>query len=389
MRIAVDATCWSNGRGYGRFARELVSALVSFRPSDTFICVGDRSAFEAFPIAGANVELVEVPLSQAPTAAAASEGYRSPADMLRLSWAVHGARARVFFSPSVYTWFPLVPGQRAVVTVHDAIVERFPELTLPSRRARLFWHLKVRAALWQSRLILTPSAYAARDISRVIGVASERIRVCGEAPAETYQPSTPLEVQGIRHRFALGTDPYFVYVGGFNPHKRVDALIEAHAKVVRAADRAPWLVLVGRISGDVFHGETARLMALSERAGASHRVKWVGFVPDEELRHLHTGATAVALVSESEGYGLPAIEGAACGAAVIATTESPLPELLEGGGIFVPPGDVEAIASAMQTLLQDDIRRSECAATALRRTRALSWNAAAQATWSVLEEAAA
>ena len=75
----------------------------------------------------------------------------------------------MFFSPSVYTYFPLPPGLRAVVCVHDCIAERFPELTLPSRRARLFWSAKVKLALWQARLVLTVSPYSARDLERVLG----------------------------------------------------------------------------------------------------------------------------------------------------------------------------------------------------------------------------
>ncbi len=391
MRIGVDATCWANQRGYGRFARELIGALVDLAPEHQFVCLGDRAAFNAFSLDRPNVERVEVGVATSPTLAAASDGARSVGDMLACTRALYRAKVRVFFSPSVYTYFPLVPGQRAVVTIHDAIAERFPELTLPSRRARLFWNAKVGLAVRQARLVLTVSEYAARDIARVIGVSPDRLRVSGEAPAAIYTPSAPAEVAAARLAHGVGSDPYFVYVGGFNPHKRLDAVIRAHADVVRrtpAGTAAPHLLLVGRISGDVFHGEGDRLRQLVAQEGTTELVHWAGFVPDEALRHLHSGATAVVLVSESEGFGLPAIEGAACGAPVIATTESPLPQLLDGGGIFVPPGHVEQIAAAMHTLLTDPAQRAALGAGARDAAERLSWPRAARATLDALMEAA-
>ena len=189
MRIGVDATCWANGRGYGRFTRSLVAEMAALAPEDEFICFLDPVAARGFELAGPNVRPVVVPMGVAPTAAAAADGYRAPLDMLRLTRAVWRERPDVFFSPSVYTYFPLPPGQRAVVTVHDAIAERFPELTLPSPRARLFWRLKVGLALKQARLVLTVSDFAAAEIAEVLRIEKRRIRVTSEAPAEAYAPS--------------------------------------------------------------------------------------------------------------------------------------------------------------------------------------------------------
>ena len=109
--------------------------------------------------------------------------------MLRLTRAVWRSAPDVFFSPSVYTYFPLPPGMRAVVTVHDTIAERYPALTLPTRRDRLFWKLKVGLALRQARFMLTVSDFAARDITAMLGVAPERLRVAVEAPAKAFQES--------------------------------------------------------------------------------------------------------------------------------------------------------------------------------------------------------
>jgi glycosyltransferase involved in cell wall biosynthesis len=365
-------------------------AMTALAPADEFLCFGDQRSFDALPSPGPNVTLVDVPQSVSPAIAAAADGHRSPRDMLRLTRKVRHYRPRVFFSPSVYTYFPLPPGQRAVVTVHDTIAERFPHLTLPSTRARLFWRLKVGLAVRQARLVLTVSEYSARSIASVLGVPRERIRVTVEAPAAAYSPSGDADIAAAAGRLGLPAGVrWFVYVGGFNPHKRVDAIIRAHARVAREQTPPPRLLLVGAVSGDVFLGERERLRELIRAEGTEALVVWPGFVADAELRHLVSGAVASLLPSECEGFGLPAVEAAACGTPVIATLESPLPELLEGGGIFVAPGDVDAVSQAMRGLLCDEVRRQAMGRKARERTAALSWDAGARYALDALYEAAA
>ena len=392
MRIGVDAACWANGRGYGRFARELLGAMLAAAPADEFIFFADPLSAERLPLDAPNARVVRVAQRESPAVAAASDGSRGLGDMLRLSRAVARERPDVFFFPSVYSYFPLRPGQRAVVTVHDAIAERFPELTLPTARARLFWSAKVRLALWQARVVLTVSSFAAREIEQVLGVPRHRIRVAEEAPAPAYQPgATDAAVAATAERYGVPPGArWFVYVGGFNPHKNIEALVRAHAALAAGRNgRAPYLLLVGTLTDDVFHGDQGTLRRAIDRAGTSALVRWTGFVPDEELRHLHTGAVALVLPSHNEGFGLPAVEAAACGAPVVATTSSPLPELLEGGGLFVDPRDDAALEAAMRALLDDSALRDTLGRQARVRAGALSWARGAGVALDALREAAA
>ena len=392
MRIGVDATCWTNGRGYGRFTRHLLPAMARLAPADEFLCFLDAAAAVKFDLVLPNVTPVIVDQGQAPTDAAAAEGYRAPLDMLRLTRAVWRAAPAVFFSPSVYTYFPLPPGQRAVVTVHDAIAERFPELTLPSPRARLFWKLKVGLALRQTRLVLTVSDFAASELVEVLRVPRERIRVAVEAPALAFRPSEQVaDVERVAAKVGLaGGSRWFIYVGGFNPHKHVDQIVRAHAAMVRETPvNPPHLLLVGTVDTDVFHGDQGRIRSAIAEAGTEALVHWTGFLPDEELRHLHTGALALLLPSANEGFGLPAVEAAACGAPCVATTASPLPQLLEGAGIFVRPGDEPALTDALRRMLSDTAARQQMSRQALVATGRLSWERCAESALAALREAAA
>jgi glycosyltransferase involved in cell wall biosynthesis len=393
LRIGVDAACLANGRGYGRFTRELLGALLESAREHQFVLYADRASLSSVELGAPNVQVVHVPQSVSPARAAAADGYRSPGDMLRLTRAVWRDRPDVFWSPSVYTYFPLPPGLPSLVTIHDTITERFPELTMPSRRARLFWKAKVQLALWQSALVLTVSDFAAREIEEILGVSRDRLRVAGEAAARAFRPGTARESADAA--LAAGVPPgapWFTYVGGFTPHKHVDRIVRAHAVIVaEALDRAapvPHLVLVGTMSTDNFHGVGAGIHEAIADCGTSEFVRWTGFMPDEALRHLLTGTRALLLPSENEGFGLPAVEAAACGAPVVATTASPLPQLLEGGGYFVAPGDVDAIVAAMRALL-DDGERERRGRVALDRSSRLTWRASARATLAALHDAVA
>jgi glycosyltransferase involved in cell wall biosynthesis len=365
--------------------------MVALAPADEFVCFLDARAAETFDLVAPNVRRVVVNQSRSPTEAAAADGYRSPSDMLRLTRAVWRERLDVFFSPSVYTYFPLPPFLRAVVTVHDAIAERFPELTLPSPRARMMWKLKVGLAVHQAKLVLTVSDFASRDLTRFLGIAERRIRVAVEAPAPSFKPEhDPARLAAITSR--LGLPPgarWFIYVGGFNPHKNIDVIVRAHAKAIAGMKDPAYLLLVGTIDSDVFHGSQAQIRKAISEAGTEAHVKWTGFVGDDDLTFLHSAAVALVLPSACEGFGLPAVEAAACGAPLIATNESPLPELLQGGGIFVAPGDEAALTQAMQRVLNDEPSRVAMGKRALEQANTLAWPRTARGALNALVEAAA
>lgn len=391
MRIGIDATCWANERGYGRFTREIVTAMAALAPEDEFICFLDRKSADVFRLSAPNVRPIIVDLREAPVVAASAAGRRRLGDIMRMTRAVAREPLDVFLSPSVYTYFPLPLSMPAVITIHDAIPERFSKLTFPSPRSRLFWWMKVRLAVLQSRIVLTVSDHAANDLARVLGIARKKLRVALEAPSPEYRPSTSeADVAAAAESAGLPAGArWFVYLGGFNPHKNVPAIVRAHAALAaELGDAAPYLLLVGTRERDVFQTGGLDIQTAIETGGASHLVHWTGFVEDDRLRHLHSGSLGLVLVSEAEGFGLPAVEAAACGTAVIATIDSPLPELLEGGGIFIRPGDDASLLSAMRTLATDEKKRLELGANALVAARKLTWERGARAALAAIREAA-
>jgi glycosyltransferase involved in cell wall biosynthesis len=143
------------------------------------------------------------------------------------------------------------------------------------------------------------------------------------------------------------------------------------------------LVLVGEYRNEVFHTGIEELRAEIERSGVQDQVVFTGFLPDPEVAMLLNLATVLVLPSFMEGYGLPAVEAAACGCPVIATNRSPLASILGAGVLSIEP-EISAIGSALATVLHSDSLRNQMREAGLKAARELTWDAAARQMMDVL-----
>ena len=185
--------------------------------------------------------------------------------------------------------------------------------------------------------------------------ASERgLKAVAGASAMTSMRSAT-EVATVRERYGIPED-YLLWVGHLghpDPHRRVNALVEAPRELP--------LVLVG---------------AAGQWAHELPGVILTGEVEDEELAALYTGAHALVLPSEEEGFGLPGVEALACGTPVVAADGPALREVLDGRATFVEVGDVDGLVAAAHS-----------AQRPAPAPPAWTWEDAAAATWDVYEKA--
>jgi glycosyltransferase involved in cell wall biosynthesis len=217
----------------------------------------------------------------------------------------------------------------------------------------------------------------------------ERVFVVGEAADPVFR-KLPQPVPGpvMQQTGIDGRQRTIVYVGGFSPHKNLQALVDAFAQLSsRPAFSDTRLVMVGETSRDAFHSEFWAIASQVEKLGLRDRVVFTGYMPDEELVVLLNMASVLVLPSLMEGFGLPAVEAAACGCPVIATTASPLPGLLGGGGIYIHP-DEAGIAAALEVVLSSAETR-RCMGERGRVAAAnLTWDRAAQQMIEVIRKVA-
>lgn len=392
MRVGIDLSCWSNARGYGRYTRNLLQACLALDSRHEYVGFADPATVAAgdFP---ARLEVVTVPVTEAPAQAAAAEGRRRLQDVWRMSRAVQRACPQVMFFPSSYTYFPVLGKTHCVIVVHDAIAERMPALIFPTRAGRLAWNLKTRLACWQAHRVVTVSRVASAAIQQHLPIRSDRIRVIYEAPDPIFRVRDSDTDRGrqrsLLERHAIPTDARVVlYVGGFGPHKNVGALVEAFEEVNNRADVPLHLVLVGKTVGEVFHSEIEDLQARVRQLGIERAVTFTGFVPDDELVDFYNLAACLVLPSRDEGFGLPVIEAMACGTPVIANRVGAMSELVsETAGLLVDverPGELSA--SLRRLAFSTPAQLTELGRGGMRRAAELTWDKAAMDLLAVFDE---
>lgn len=248
---------------------------------------------------------------------------------------------------------PLRPGAATVSTVHDLAVFDVPWAF--SRRRVIGERATMTQALRRADTILAPSAFTAERVRARFGRDAV---VVPSAASPDMVPSSPREVDEVRTRFDL-PEVFVLHVGTVEPRKDVPTLASACAIAGVA------LVLAG---------------AVPDPARLPRGVRALGYVRRCDLPALYGAATLVAYPSRYEGFGLPPLEAMACGAAVVASRVTSLPEVLGAGAAFAPPADAEALGKLLSDLVADSERRAELAVAGLRRAGEYSWNATADAT---------
>jgi len=377
MRIGVDATSWTNRRGFGRFTRNVVPRLVEQHPDAEYVLyVDEETRREASLPPGARQRPVR--LSEAPTRAAAAGSSRSLRDLLRLGAAARAERLDAFLFPSVYTFFPVI-GVPTVVGIHDAITHELPGLTLASRRDRLAWRAKETFALRTAAAIFTVSEASRTALAERFGLRPEKVQVVPEAPDEVFFPRSQDAVEATRRDVGLAPgEPYFAFAGGISPHKNVETLLRAYATLASSRDGVPRLVVVGDLEADPYLSSTRSVRALIASLGLEPSVLLPGYVEDETLAALYSGAAAVVIPSLAEGFGLPAIEGAACGAPMVLSDLPAHRETMDGAAVFFPPRDASTLAAALAAVLDDPEHTRRVAERGRERAQGRSWDAAVE-----------
>jgi glycosyltransferase involved in cell wall biosynthesis len=328
------------------------------------------------------VTVVEVASSRPTTEAAVADSSRSLRDMYALNRAVARADLDIMYFPAVYSWFPVPRRLPTMLTVMDAIAEHYPKLIFSSWKSRFFWTLKVKLAVLSSARIITLTQASKAEIIEYIGAPADKIDIAGCAPGKQFQRTDDVErIRQARERANLPVDaPIIVYVGGLAPHKNLHGLLDGFERSLEQGGVGDvHLALIGDFKGAGFLSNYESLRARVESSNVlRERVRFCGYVSDDDLVALYSSAVAAAMPSYSEGFGLPAVEAMACGSPVLSSTLGSLPEVVGDAGIYFDPFNIDEIATAITRMVSDEAGHARLSAIALERAPQFTWDNAAR-----------
>jgi glycosyltransferase involved in cell wall biosynthesis len=396
MHIGIDISRLgvSARTGTEHYTYELLAALAQLDRTSPYTLYCNRPPAHLPPL-GPNMALRAIPASRLWT------HYRLSREMLMRP-------PDLLFVPAHV--LPLARPRRSVVTIHDLGYERFPQAH--PRAQRLYLRL---STLWSARAatrVIAISGATRHDLVARYGVPPAKIDVVHHGLSPRFRPEPSPERQAAAQaRYGI-RPPYFLYIGTVQPRKNLVRLIEAFVSTREIRD---WGLAasasVSTISEPFRQSRTSDLQSpvsdlqlviagkrgwLSEpierraaELGGADSVHFTGYVEDDDVPALLSGALAFVFPSLYEGFGLPVLEAMACGAPVIAANTSSLPEVAGDAALLVDPIDTVAIARAMRDLTASPALRDELRGKGFARAAQFTWERCARETLEVLHAAAA
>lgn len=372
MTVYIDVSAAVNNRaGLGRYTRSLVQALIQEMNTPPALFFNQTAQAHTYA-EWEGLEHHSIGLGYKPWRMAVWMG-----QLAHLSYNRLVPDASVFHATE-HLLMPL-RGVPTVLTVHDLIYKLFPQ-----HHKRLnYWFLNAAMPLFvkRARAIIVVSQATKNDLIRYYKTPDNKITVVHEAAAPHFRVVSDAEVARVRAKFNL-PERFLLAVGTIEPRKNLSRLVEVLAQL-RRDDRSLHLVVVGA-KGWLYEEFFERIKEL----GLQHAVHLPGFVPDDDLPAVFRAATLYVMASMYEGAGLPLLEAMACGAPVVSSRESSLPELGADIPRYFNPYDVEHMSSVIGEVLNNDHLREEMTVAGPIRAAKFSWQRAARETLAVYQKAA-
>jgi glycosyltransferase involved in cell wall biosynthesis len=365
--------------GSGQYLLHLLQALAEVDQENQYILLGPD------PKPQISGPLTTFPYSVAPIPGLATRN----ASIEKLMWEQFTAPAAArkagvdlfhipYFAPP---FFPRTPG---IITIHDVIPLRLPAYQA-STKMKAYMQLIARAA-HKAALVITISQHAKQDMIDALKLPADRIRVIYEAAGDEYQPITdPTTLAVVRARYGLN-ERYILYLGGLDQRKNVPQLVRAFAHLYQQMhDPDLQLLIAGnpdKQSGPLFPDPRPVAANLGMTGQIIYR-----FIEEEDKPAIYSGASVFVFPSLYEGFGLTPLEAMSCGAPVICSNRTSLPEVVGDAAISLDPDNIHEMVEAMRSVLTNSELRAGLHARSLQRAAQFNWRKTATETITAYKEA--
>lgn len=227
--------------------------------------------------------------------------------------------------------------------------------------------------------ILTISNYSKSDIEKYLHVSDHKITVIYGAVSRDFKPFSSSQNQSIRQKYTRGKK-YFMVIGdfyGIDPRKNYLLTTNSFAQVIKKyKDLSDYVLLFVGQSGGTF-SEYSKIISEAEKLSIRDKVIFTGFVSQEELPMVYSGAEAMLYPSNYEGFGLPILQAMACGCPVVTTTSTSIPEVAGSAAVMINSQKPEDLVLALRKITTD---RSKLVAAGYKNIKRFSWEKCAYRT---------
>jgi glycosyltransferase involved in cell wall biosynthesis len=364
--IGFDATPLLGQRsGVGNYTGQLLTALLEQQPEWRYLLFSNRPLAE-----------LEIPLNQATQVV----GYFPRSRWLWLQFMLPAIIGRnqphLCHFPNGLA--PLFLRSPFVLSIHDATLflhRRYHPLT-----RLLAMRLMLPLVAKRAAAVITMSHSARSDLIRVLGLPPANVHVIYEAAPDHFRPLTdPTERERLKHKYGL-PEEFLLYVGTIEPRKNLRRLVSAFSRLKRQGH--PHQLIIAGPWGWAMDDFQAEI----KDAADGQPVRWLGYVPAEDLPGLYSLASLFVFPSLYEGFGLPPLEAMACGTPVLTSNNSSLVEVCQDAAVLIDPYQEDDIADGIHRLLSDDEQRQELSRRGQLRAQAFSWQRTARETAAVYQK---
>lgn len=266
-----------------------------------------------------------------------------------------------------------------VLTVHDLALLRFPKHRGEKESLR---HAKIlKLACVNSDHIIAISQSTKNDIIQYFGINEKKITVVYNGYSDRFGPLQLKDRKNIVHEKYKINKPFILFVGTVEPRKNIVNLMKAYAEFNKKNDKFD-LVIVGKRGWNTYE-----IDSFYDRISCKDKIHFLNFVPDEDLVYFYNNADLFCYPSVFEGFGLPVLEAMACGAAVVTSKVSSIPEVCGDAAYYIDPNDYLSIRKSFEDILGNIDIKKEMKLKSLKQAKKFSWEKCVSETHNVLKKA--
>lgn len=376
MKVYIEGTpLFSNSRsGVGQYVKRLTEAMQQLRPENEYTVFGFHFITKrGLPADDISSVFLRKYIRMMPGRAynlLYKKAFKLPIDVLLRS------RPDVVLYGNFAYW-PLWTGASSIVVIHDLGFIDMPEYV--EAKNRKFLQKFVPYSVRKATHVVTISEHAKKRIIQNYGVDPEKISIVQPSiDHEIYHPRSIDEITIARKKYSLPSK-YFLFVGTLEPRKNLVGLLDAYAQLSEDIQKKYPLILVG--------GRGWADEEIQERLKRYKNLPIIrpGYVHDEYLPAVISGARALLWPSFYEGFGMPPLEAMACGTPVLTSATTSLPEVVDKSAVIVNPFDVQDIQKGIKLLALDDALCKRLSREGIKRAKQFSWNKSAQKMFNVID----